>query len=71
MWQMNGDELLDLLTRHKRTLKSLRLRHVLLRRNPQSDCDWRRVLQFIVGIGSTTHCLIPAIYSSAKQWQST
>ncbi|KAE9366976.1 hypothetical protein N431DRAFT_81548 [Stipitochalara longipes BDJ] len=47
MWQMNGDELLNLLKRHKKTLRSLRLRHVLLRRNLQSDCDWRQVLQFI------------------------
>lgn len=47
MWQMNGDELLDLLKRHKNTLKSLRLRHVSLRRNSANDCDWRKVLQLI------------------------
>jgi hypothetical protein len=42
---MHGEELLDLLRRHKNTLKSLRLRHVLLRRNP--NCSWRHILQFV------------------------
>jgi hypothetical protein len=58
MWQMDGDELLDLLKRHKTTLRSLRLRHVLLRRNPQSGCDWRQVLRFIVGVARSANFLI-------------
>jgi hypothetical protein len=41
---MDGDELLELLKRHKKTLKSLRLRHILLRRN---SIGWRQILQFI------------------------
>jgi hypothetical protein len=44
---MRGDELLNLLKRHKMTLKSLRLRHILLRRGQTNDCSWRDVLQFI------------------------
>jgi hypothetical protein len=47
MWQMSGNELLDLLKRHKNTLKSLRLRHISLRHNSVNDCNWRQVLQFI------------------------
>jgi hypothetical protein len=61
MWQMNGDELLDLLKRHKRTLRSLRLRHVLLRTDPMSNCSWRQVLEFIVGAEGDIHFLFPAI----------
>ena len=48
MWTIDGGELLDVLRRHERTLRSLRLRHVSLRRHPTSaSIGWRPVLQFI------------------------
>ncbi|KAK2623722.1 hypothetical protein QTJ16_006903 [Diplocarpon rosae] len=47
LWLLDSEELLGLLARHQRTLRSLRLRRISLRRAYEGDPTWQRVLRYI------------------------
>ncbi|CAL3970384.1 unnamed protein product [Diplocarpon coronariae] len=47
LWLLDSEELLGLLSRHQRTLRSLRLRRIGLRRAYEGDLTWQRVLRYI------------------------
>lgn len=48
MWDLDSDELIELLHRHRRTLGSIRLRHISLKQKA-NEKNWKKVLQFIRG----------------------
>lgn len=48
MWDLDSDELIELLRRHRNTLRSIRLRHISLKQE-LNEKNWEKVLRFIRG----------------------
>jgi hypothetical protein len=46
MWDLDSDELIELLRRHRSTLRSIRLRHISLKQE-SNEKNWEKVLRFI------------------------
>ncbi|KAH6720762.1 hypothetical protein BKA61DRAFT_240073 [Leptodontidium sp. MPI-SDFR-AT-0119] len=46
-WLLDVEELMDFLAQHQSTIRSLRLRKVVLRRTSEDDPKWLKVLRFI------------------------
>lgn len=47
LWQLDHEELLEMLAQHRGTLRSLRLRRISLRQASPIDLNWQKVLQYI------------------------
>ncbi len=47
LWQLDCDELLELLELHQRTLRSLRLRRIVLKSTSTAGRSWEKALRFI------------------------
>ncbi|KAJ5041560.1 uncharacterized protein L3040_005141 [Drepanopeziza brunnea f. sp. 'multigermtubi'] len=47
LWQLDHEELLEMLAQHQGTLRSLRLRRINLRQASPGDLNWKKVLHYV------------------------